>query len=65
MQKMSSIKLQKYKKTIDIKKLIYKTKNKSYSFKNFRTIRVFGNDIYNGMITLEETVKTKVVYSMK
>ena len=44
-------------KTIARKKLIYKTKNKSYSFKNFRTIRVLGNDIYNGMITLEESDK--------
>ena len=45
------------KKAIYRKNLIHKTKNKSYSFKNFRTIRVFGNDIYNGMITLEETDK--------
>ena len=44
-------------KTIDRRKLIYKTKNKSYSFKNFITVRVFGNDIYNGMITLEEADK--------
>ena len=44
-------------KAIYRKKLIYKTKNKSYSFKNFRTIRVFGNDICNGMITLEEADK--------
>ena len=44
-------------KAIYRKKLIYKTKNKSYIFKNFRTIIVFGNDIYNGMVTLEEADK--------
>ena len=44
-------------KTIDRKKLIYKTKHKSYSSKNFRTIGVFCNDIYNGIITLEEADK--------
>ena len=44
-------------KAIDRKNLIYKAKNESYSFKNFRTIRVFGKDIYNGMITLEEADK--------
>ena len=37
--------------------LIYRTENKSYSFKNFRTIKVFGKDIYNGMITIEEAGK--------
>ena len=41
-------------KTIDGKNLIYKTKNKSYSFKNFRTIRSFGEDIYNSKITIDE-----------
>ena len=54
---MSSVKLQKQKKQQIEKKLLYKTKNKSYSFENFGTIRVFGKDIHNGMITLEEADK--------
>ena len=44
-------------RTIDTKKLICKTKNKSFSFKNFGTIRVFAKDIYNSTITLEEADK--------
>ena len=51
------MKLKKKKKTIGRKNLIYTPKNKSYSFKNFRTIRAFGNDINDGTITLEEAEK--------
>ena len=35
-------------------KLIYETKIDRYDFRIFRTIRTFGEDIYNGKITLEE-----------
>ena len=41
-------------KTVGREKLIYKTKEYTYSFKNFRTIKTFGRDIYNGKITLKE-----------
>ena len=41
-------------KTVDREKLIYKTKEYTYSFKNFQTIKTFGRDIYNGKITLKE-----------
>ena len=41
-------------KTVDREKLIYKTKEYTYSFKNFRTTKTFGRDIYNGKITLKE-----------
>ena len=41
-------------KTVDREKLIYKTKECIYSFKNFQTIKTFGRDIYNGKITLKE-----------
>ena len=38
------------------KKYSINKKNK-YKFKNFQTIRTFGEDIYNGEITLEEADK--------
>ena len=39
---------------MDRKKLVYRTNAFTYSFQNFRTIRTFGRDIYNGEITLKE-----------
>ena len=47
-------KIQKIEKTVDREKLINKTKEYTYSFKNFRTIKAFGRDIYAGKITLKE-----------
>ena len=35
-------------------KLIYKTDEYTYSFKNFQTIKTFGRDIYEGKITIKE-----------
>ena len=35
--------------------MVYKeSTKKTYDFRKFRTIRTFGEDIYNGEITLEE-----------
>ena len=39
---------------MDRKKLVYRANAFTYSFQNFRTIRTFGRDIYNGEITLKE-----------
>ena len=52
--KKSLIKLKKQKKTVDREKLVYRASEYTYSFKNFRTIRTFSRDIYEGKITLEE-----------
>ena len=41
-------------KTVDREKLVYRASEYTYSFQNFRTIRAFGRDIYNGEITLKE-----------
>ena len=38
---------------MDREKLVYETKTDTYVFRIFRTIRTFGEDIYNGKITLE------------
>ena len=59
---MNSIKLQKQKRKRYIrnrkscrerKNLIYRASEYTYSFKNFKTIKIFGRDIYNGEITLQ------------
>ena len=33
--------------------MVYKGANKTYDFRNFKTIRTFGNDIRNNVITLD------------
>ena len=47
-------KITEIEKTVDREKLVYKASVYTYSFQNFRTIRAFGRDIYNGEITLKE-----------
>ena len=47
-------KISEIEKTIDREKLVYRASVHSYSFQNFRTIKTFGRDIYNGEITLKE-----------
>ena len=51
----SLIKLKKQKKKGDRRKLVYETNECTYSFKNFETRKTFGQDIYEGKISLEET----------
>ena len=53
----SLIKLKKQKKNVEREKLIYKTNEYTYSFKNLKTKKTFGRDIYEGKITLEEAEK--------
>ena len=47
-------KISEIEKTVDRGKLVYIASAFTYSFQNFRTIRTFGRDIYNGEITLKE-----------
>ena len=44
-------------KNVDREKLFYKSNENKYNFKKFRTIGIFGKDIYNREITLEEPDK--------
>ena len=46
-------KIKELEKNVDREKLVYETKTDTYVFRIFRTIRTFGEDIYNGKITLE------------
>ena len=50
-------KISEIEKTVDREKLVYRASEYTYSFQNFRTIRTFGRDIYNGEITIEEADK--------
>ena len=47
-------KIKEIEKNIDRGKLIYKTNEYIYSFKNFQTIKTFGRDIYERKIMIEE-----------
>ena len=46
-------KIKEIEKTVEREKLTYKTKKYIYSFQNFRTMKTFGRDSYEGKITLE------------
>ena len=48
-------KIKEIEKNVDREKLIYKTNEYTYSFKNFQTIKTFGRDIHEGKITIEES----------
>ena len=47
-------KILKIEKNVDREKLVYDAGKYKYDFTKFNTIRTFGEDIYNGKITLEE-----------
>ena len=47
-------KIKEIEKTIDREKLVYEASEYTYSFKNFQTIKTFGEYIYNGTIRLKE-----------
>ena len=45
--------IEEIEKKLDRNKMFYKGTNKSYDFRNFKTIRTFGNEIINNVITLD------------
>ena len=47
-------KIKEIEKNAEREKLVYKTDEYKYSFKNFQTIKAFGRDIYEGKITVKE-----------
>ena len=58
--KLEIDKITEIEKTVDREKLVYRASEYTYSFQNFRTIRAFGRDIYNGEITLKEADEDQV-----
>ena len=45
--------IEEIEKKIDRNKMVYKGTNKTYDFRNFKTIRAFGNEIRNNVISLD------------
>ena len=45
--------IEEIEKQIDRNKMVYKGTNKTYDFRNFKTIRAFGNEIRNSVISLD------------
>ena len=46
-------KIEEIEKKVDRNKMVYKSTNKTYDFRNFKTIRAFGNEIRNNVISLD------------
>ena len=45
--------IEEIEKNVDRNKMVYKGTNETYDFRNFKTIRAFGNEIRNNIITLD------------
>ena len=45
--------IEEIEKKVDRNKMVYKGSNKTYDFRNFKTIRTFGNEIRNNVISLD------------
>ena len=45
--------MKKWKKNVDRNRMVYKGTNKTYDFRNFKTIHAFGNEIRNNIISLD------------
>ena len=54
--------IKEIEKNVDREKLVYKTNEYTYSFKNFQTIKTFGRDIYEGKFTLEKANEYQPIY---
>ena len=48
--------IEEIEKKVDRNKMFYKRSNKTYDFRNFETIRAFGNEIRNNVITLDAAI---------
>ena len=45
--------IEEIEKKVDRNRMVYKGTNKTYNFRNLKTIRAFGNEIRNNIIILE------------
>ena len=55
-------KIKEIEKTVEREKLVSKASEYTYSFENFRTIRTFGRDSYEGKITLKGAEEYQSIY---
>ena len=46
-------KIEEIEKQVDRNRMVYKGTNETYDFRNFKTIRAFGNEIRNNVISLD------------
>ena len=52
--------IEEIEKNVDRNRMVYKGTNKTYDFRNYKTIRAFGNEIRNNIISLD-TANTEQV----
>ena len=45
--------IEEIEKNVDRNRMVYKETNETYDFRNFKTIRAFGNEIRNNVISLD------------
>ena len=48
--------IEEIEKKVDRNRMVYKGTNKTYDFRNFKTIRAFGNEIRNNIISLDTAI---------
>ena len=48
--------IEEIEKKVDRNRMVYKGTNKIYDFRNFKTIRAFGNEIRNNIISLDTAI---------
>ena len=48
--------IEQHEKLVDRGKMIYKATNKTYDFRNFKTIRAYGNEIRNNVIDMDTAI---------
>ena len=58
-------KINETEKNVGKEKLVYRASEYTYNFWNFRTMRTFGKDIYEGKITLEEAHEENSLNSIR
>ena len=49
------IRIEEIEKKVDRNRMVYKETNKTYDFRNYKTIRAFGSEIRNNIISLDTT----------
>ena len=47
------IRIEEIEQKVDRNRMVYKETNKTYDFRNYKTIRAFGSEIRNNIISLD------------
>ena len=54
--------IEEIEKNVDRNRMVYKGTNETYDFKNFKTVRSFGNEIRNNVISLDTAKLDKQIH---